>query len=656
MENIGSDVLYRGFIETNEKKAPVKQYVGKELLSFDEANKCNGFAGVLANDIILVDVDDEIQAYILYNIVLSENIKCKITKTKRGMHFVMRASDKFTKGGVDFKIACGVRNVDIKLGNKNGLQLLKHEGNLRPVLRDSDEYDVIPDWMLPISTKIEFTNDCDRNDTLNRYIYKMCIDGFTQKTIKTCVELINTYIFQEHHKEKRLPEYEIKTLLRDARFEAMQDNKMDLLTFAENVVDMSNIILLDEKLYIYKDGIYINDDTEIETKINYINRKISEATLNSIFKRLKRVLIERNVQFTRNLEHIAFKNGIYSIKEDKLLPFSSDVIITNKIPVNFNPNAKCNLVDKTLLELASNDNEIVQLLEEFIGYCFYPTILGRSSILILGDKGCGKSTFVEAILRDVISEKNCSLIHIKDFKERFYLSEICDKLVNIGDDIDPTYVADTSVLKRAISGNEIMVEKKGKERTPYKPYAKHIFTANATPRILDDGQGVSSRFIIVPFKNKFPDSNPDLITKLHTTEAQEYIVQLGLKGLKRFLANSGQFSIPEASEMAKKEFMSKNNPILLFLDETDVDGEITDTAYELYCNFCMTNGYKSKCKQAFCQEVCKNGYESKQIRINTLKKEFNEKLKTASNQLFVKAELKKLDKDTRVNVSVFRKQ
>ena len=63
---------------------------------------------------------------------------------------------------------------------------------------------------------------------------------------------------------------------------------------------------------------------------------------------------------------IAFRNGIYNIIDDSFIPFSPEIIITNKINWDYNPTAYSKIVDNTLDKIACNDKQIRMLLEEAI--------------------------------------------------------------------------------------------------------------------------------------------------------------------------------------------------------------------------------------------------------------------------------------------------
>ena len=84
--------------------------------------------------------------------------------------------------------------------------------------------------------------------------------------------------------------------------------------------------------------------------------------------------------------YVAFRNGIYDVVTDTMQDFSPNIVMTNKIPWDFNSAAFSELADHTLNRLACDDPAIRSLLEECIGYCFYRrNELGKAFILT-GDK------------------------------------------------------------------------------------------------------------------------------------------------------------------------------------------------------------------------------------------------------------------------------
>ena len=51
--------LYRGYVKTNGKSSLDKFKNGEELRTLDEVKKFKSYGGVLRDDVILIDIDNE---------------------------------------------------------------------------------------------------------------------------------------------------------------------------------------------------------------------------------------------------------------------------------------------------------------------------------------------------------------------------------------------------------------------------------------------------------------------------------------------------------------------------------------------------------------------------------------------------------------------
>ena len=206
--------------------------------------------------------------------------------------------------------------------------------------------------------------------------------------------------------------------------------------------------------------------------------------------------------------------------------------------------------------------------------------------------------------------------------DRFKTFQLEGKLVNIGDDISNGYIDDNSTFKKLVTGETVNVERKGKDPFDFENYSKLIFSCNEMPRINDLSYGLKRRLIFIPFNAKFSkkdaDYDPFIIDKLMTDEALEYLLQLALKGLERVLYNR-EFTSSEAVEETWKEYEKRNNPIVQFMEEAKIENESTKDVYLQYQTYCNENGLKYLSRIAFSREICRNGYITKQVRVNRKK-------------------------------------
>src|SRR5690554_6898522 len=80
-EGVQNMELFRGYVKTKDKKCiePFKNRT--DLKTFDEIKDLPEFAGILAKDTVLIDVDDQETSEILYKIVQDLKLKCRVYET-----------------------------------------------------------------------------------------------------------------------------------------------------------------------------------------------------------------------------------------------------------------------------------------------------------------------------------------------------------------------------------------------------------------------------------------------------------------------------------------------------------------------------------------------------------------------------------------------
>nr|WP_302051065.1 DNA primase family protein [Clostridioides difficile] len=388
--------------------------------------------------------------------------------------------------------------------------------------------------------------------------------------------------------------------------------------FAKYIKNNNHVIKINEQLHLYKDGIYVDGQARIEAEmINNISN-LNKAKRSEVLSYLNLLISENTSMSEANL--IAFKNGIYNIVDDSFIEFSPEFIITNKVNWNYNPGAYSKLVDKTMNKLSCGDFEIRMLLEEVVGYCFYRRNELRKAFILTGDKANGKSTYLDMI-KTLLGDENTSALDLKELSDRFKTAELFGKLANIGDDIGDEFIANPAIFKKLVSGDRVNVERKGQNPFDFNNYSKFLFSANNIPRIKDKTGAVLDRLIIIPFNASFSvndkDFDPYIKYKLREQEAIEYLINLGLEGLKRVLKNR-KFTVPDKVKKEILEYEEVNNPILGFFKEVDkIENESTKEIYMKYQEYCILNGLQPISNVEFSRQVVKKfGYEIKDKKIN----------------------------------------
>lgn len=620
------DSFYKGFIETSGK-TPKKSFTDENNLvkTVEEATNLESYAGVLAEDTILVDIDDEKASEKLMNLIEGENIYCRVIQTTRGRHFLFKDDGSVSKCDSHLILGIGLE-ADIKIGRKNSIEVLKVKGETRFCEYDSEgDYDTIPFFLKPIKVNkeeketIQSFKDLKDGDGRNTKIYNYIVtlyskNGYTKEETIQTIKLLNKYIFDDSVDNK-----EIKTLLRDDSFENLtqqleenETNGFNPNDFARQMLDECNVIKLDNQLYVYTSDGYYKPGTElIENEILNINENLQRRHRSEIISYLQ---VRAETKQRADARYICFKNGIYDLVENKLIDFTSDIILTNQINCNFNPNAYNELMDNTLNKLACNDQSIRSLLEECIGYCFYRrNELGKAFILT-GKKSNGKSTFL-LLLNELLGNDNVSNLDLAELGDRFNKATLFSKLANIGDDIGSDFLPSNqlAIFKKIVTGSRIPAENKGEAMFFFEPYVKLLFSANEIPRMKDPTGAIQRRLVIIPFNATFSkndaDFDPYIKYKLIEQSSIEYLAILGIESIKRVLQNN-DFTQSDAVDKEMEQFNKDNNPLLLFVEDIggidNIYNQSCDEIFKKYQLYCSDSNISQMSKINFGRQLCAN--------------------------------------------------
>lgn len=603
--------MFKGYVPTKNKKCTMsfKDKGADDLLTLDQVKKYPEYAGILDDDTVLIDVDDFEESEILLNIIEDHDIKCRVYKTTRGKHFIFKRGAVLDKCYTHQKTAIGI-TVDIKSGNKNSYEVLKFNNVERPVLYDildNEDYDVLPKWLTIVSVKelsfIDMKTGDGRNQALFNYILTLQGNGFTKDEIKTTITIINNYVLKEPLNDK-----ELNAVLRDDAFQKPVFFHKGNFLFDKFAVYMRNechVIRINGHLHIYDKGVYVGGKNAIMGKMIEYIPVLKSTQRKEVLDYLELIVEDADYKDTSN--YICFKNGVYDITTDELLPFTPDIVVTNKINHNYNPDATSEILETMLNNISCGDPGIRCLLEEMAGYCMYRRNELRKAFILIGDKKNGKSTYLDMVTR-MLGEENISALDLADLGTQFRTAEIVGKLANIGDDIGDEFIKNPAVFKKVVSGDRITVERKGVDPFQFSNYAKLLFSANDIPRMKDKSGAVLDRLIIIPFNATFdknaPGYDPFIKYKLRKDDVIEAFIQLALDGLCRVLTNQ-EFTVNDAVTKEIEEYELNNNPILLFFKEHKVVGNTSSGAYRDYRMFCVENNYNPMSQIEFSKTVRK---------------------------------------------------
>lgn len=150
-----------------------------------------------------------------------------------------------------------------------------------------------------------------------------------------------------------------------------------------------------------------------------------------------------------------------------------------------------------------------------------------------------------------------------------------------------------------------------------KSVATLIFTCNEMPNFKDKSGGIARRVICFPCDAVVKTIDMKIDQKLSTPAAKSRILNRGLNGMKRIIANGGELTKSQLVQELTDKYLTESDNVKLFIDEYGEDFILHDVKnntfakiYVCYKNFCDESGYGALSKKRFSHKLEALGFET----------------------------------------------
>ena len=371
------------------------------------------------------------------------------------------------------------------------------------------------------------------------------------------------------------------------------------------------------EMWFYEEGIYLPNG---KCHIKQIARELmgmfySTNYIKEIITKIEADTFISSDNFFKddNINEIPVQNGILNIFTKAIFPFTPEKIFFNKLPIRYNPDAKCPAIEKHFKDVLRSPDD-AKVFFEIIGFLLYKEYFIEKAIMLVGEGRNGKSKTLDLIKRFLGSE-NCSAIPLNRLKEdSFSISELFGKMVNLAGDISSEGLKETGVLKSTIGRDNVSGKRKFKSDLTFMNYAKHIFACNQLPFVNDSSLGFWKRWILFEFpfvflekkdfnalsleekeSGKYKILDTEHIQKISTPEELSGLLNKAIEGLENIKKNK-EFSYSIGSGEIKKFWIRKANSFLAFcLDNLEEQYNSMVLKKDLrfaYTRYCKTHQIK----------------------------------------------------------------
>lgn len=320
---------------------------------------------------------------------------------------------------------------------------------------------------------------------------------------------------------------------------------------AKNLCDKLTLVMTggDDSIWYFDGQIYQNQGKAyIKDLIYSTGADLADTRLvNEILDRIGSKLRLSPVTFNPNPSLLGVDNGVIDCSTGSFRPYARQDLITDKLSVSYDKNARCPEIIKFIESITPNNNDRITLVD-IIASGAYRKALHYIAFLI-GHGSSGSSTFIH-LLQAFYGAENTEAIPLNELVERpFALASLKNVRFSIGQEIEAVKKSGTSRIKEISGGDWISADVKNiRERARFKGWTKLIFKGNAVPRFTDTTWAFRRRFVEIKLPYKFvPEEDlgelnqrkmdPDIEGKITTPEELSGLLNLLLTRLPTIIKN-----------------------------------------------------------------------------------------------------------------------
>lgn len=280
---------------------------------------------------------------------------------------------------------------------------------------------------------------------------------------------------------------------------------------------------------------------------------------------------------TRDPKHIiAFRSGLLDVAQYLELadteptPHTPNWFSEVVLPCDFDPAAKCPKWTKFLDESLDGDVGLINILQEWFGYCLTGDTRHHKMLWPHGPPRTGKSTTIN-VLRHVVGEANCAAFNLWDLAKNFTLSTwigkrlVCSADAELGRSTEAQQVL--ARLKGIIGGDAQFVDRKNRDALAAAMLTvRLVISTNEFPPLPDASDAMLTRAMFIPFDRAVGKESQRKGLFQELTEETDGIAAWALSGLQR-LDRQQDFSESNRSHEISNEFRRIQNPVHAFVED-----------------------------------------------------------------------------------------
>ncbi|MBA7571501.1 hypothetical protein ES708_13264 [subsurface metagenome] len=367
--------------------------------------------------------------------------------------------------------------------------------------------------------------------------------------------------------------------------------------------------LVRDDILVYKDGVYTFDGEklireECESRVpppaltTHMCHEIRDRIAGTTFTDRERFNTEK---YTINLE-----NGLLDVRTRKLSPHTPVFLSTVRIPIAYDPQAKCPKIEKFLGDILRQED--IKVILEFFGYIVIPDYSIPVVLILLGEGSNGKTQLLR-LLGQFIGRGNYVSVSLQDIENNtFAVASLEGKLLNMQGDLSSQWLSGIGMLKQLSGQDPITANRKYRDPLHFDNVARLVFASNRPPKIEEDTLAVWRRILPIDLPNTFQGEKDvkNYIGTILTPQELSGLLNLALDSLQQLL-NKSDFSYQGSYADRSRQYTIASDPARAFVEERcDVGAEfkvLKEELYEAYKIFCNEHRVQLSGDSQFAKEL-----------------------------------------------------
>jgi putative DNA primase/helicase len=327
-------------------------------------------------------------------------------------------------------------------------------------------------------------------------------------------------------------------------------------------------------------------------------------------------VVVRALDLDSRLEFIGCTNGILDVLTGKFTPFDQDVLVTRRLAVAFDPDAKAPTWERFLSEVQP-DSIMRVFLQRLLGSALFGAVRDHILPFHHGTGANGKSTALEAVL-DLFGGYGAKLTNSLVYSTRngappyLELAGLFGARLAIGEENAQGGALNEELLKAITGGDRV----KGRFHHANfiegpASYKAHL-VGNHKPLIAGTDDGIWRRFVLIPWPVSIPPERRDPLLRERISREAPGLLNWLVQGCIDW--NRDGLRIPEACRALTNDFRQESDELADFIGEAMtrslehycLKGEV----YTAYKDWAVQAGLRPKTKRQLSTALQERGFES----------------------------------------------